>query len=79
MCMHLIGLMTQATTLQQLDEVVVSASVVLSSPSSGENVEKHFHNLQKELTSTAQPVIKDSDVIDEDFEVSYPFVATFGI
>lgn len=36
-CMHVFGLMTQATTLKQLDEVVVSATVVLSTPSSGEN------------------------------------------
>lgn len=64
--------MTQATTLKQLDEVVVSATVVLSSPSSGENVEKHFQNLQTLLTSTEQPVINDSNITEEDFVVGYP-------
>jgi len=74
LCMHLLGLMTQATTLEQLDEVVVSAAVVLSSPSSGDNVEKHFHNLQTLLTSSAELVMKDSNITDEDFDVSYPLV-----
>lgn len=65
--------MTQATTLKQLDEVVTSATVVFSSTSSGENVEKHFQNLQTLLTSTAQPVINDSDITAEDFAVGFPF------
>lgn len=70
--MHVLGLMTQATTLKELDEVVVSATVVFSSPASDENVEKHFQNLQALLTSTAQPVINDTDITEEDFVVGYP-------
>ena len=44
---------------EQLDEVVVSATVLFSSPRSGENVEKHFQNLQTLLTAATQPAIDD--------------------
>ncbi|KAF3833238.1 hypothetical protein F7725_026903 [Dissostichus mawsoni] len=67
MCMHVFGLMTQATTLKELDQVVVSATVLLASPCSGENVEKHFKDLQTLLTAVAQPVIDDSGIAEEDF------------
>lgn len=70
--MHVFGLMTQATTLKQLDELVVSATVVLSSPCSGDNVEKHFQNLQALLTAAVQPVIDDSGIAEEDFVVGNP-------
>ncbi|KAM8725208.1 uncharacterized protein AB9X84_002076 [Acanthopagrus schlegelii] len=66
LCMHVLGLMTQATTLKELEEVVVSATVVFSSPASHENVEKYFQNLQVLLTSTAPPVVKDIDTTEED-------------
>ncbi|KAJ4918228.1 hypothetical protein JOQ06_010007 [Pogonophryne albipinna] len=67
LCMHVFGLMTQATTLKELDQVVVSATVLLASPCSGENVEKHFKDLQTLLTAVAQPVIDDSGIAEEDF------------
>ena len=68
--MHVFGVMTQATTQKQLDEVVVSATVLFSSPRSGENVEKHFQNLQTLLTAATQPAIDDSSIAQEDFVVS---------
>ena len=40
--MHVFGLMTRASTLKELDEVVISANMVFSSSHSGQNVEKHF-------------------------------------
>ncbi|KAK1899355.1 120.7 kDa protein in NOF-FB transposable element [Dissostichus eleginoides] len=67
LCMHVFGLMTQATTLKELDQVVVSATVLLASPCGGENVEKHFKDLQTLLTAVAQPVIDDSGIAEEDF------------
>lgn len=71
--MHVFGLMTQATTLKQLDEVLGSATVVFSSPRSGENVEKHFQkmlrNIQTLLTAASQPVIDESCIAEEDFVV----------
>lgn len=66
--MHVFGLMTQATTLKQL-EVLGSATVVFSSPRSGENVEKHFQNIQTLLTAASQPVIDESCIAEEDFVV----------
>lgn len=51
---------------------VVSATVPLSSPCSGENVEKHFLNLQTLLTAAVQPVIDESGIAEEDFVVGNP-------
>lgn len=74
--MHVFGLLTQATTLKQL-EVLGSATVVFSSPRSGENVEKHFQkmlrNIQKLLTAASQPVIDESCIAEEDFVVGNLF------
>lgn len=67
--MHVFGLLTQATTLKQLDEVLGSATVVFSSPRSGENVERHFQNIQTLLTAASQPVIDESCIAEEDFVV----------
>lgn len=66
--MHVFGLLTQATTLKQL-EVLGSATVVFSSPRSGENVERHFQNIQTLLTAASQPVIDESCIAEEDFVV----------
>lgn len=65
--------MTQATTLKQLDEVLGSATVVFSSPRSGENVERHFQNIQTLLTAASQPVIDESCIAEEDFVVGNLF------
>ncbi len=46
LAMHVFGLFTTASTLEQLDDMVQSAAVVFGSPASAANVEKHFHNLQ---------------------------------
>ncbi|KAL7370450.1 hypothetical protein ABVT39_000967 [Epinephelus coioides] len=46
LAMHIFGLFTTASTLEELDEMVQSAAVVFNSPSSAANVEKHFQNLQ---------------------------------
>lgn len=50
LAMHIFGLFTTASTLEDLDDMVQSAAVVFSSPSNGKNVEKHFNNLQSWLT-----------------------------
>ena len=72
LAMHVFGLMTQATTLKQFDEVVVSATVLFSSPCSGENVDRHFQNIQVLLTAAPQPVADESAITAEDFEVCNP-------
>lgn len=50
--MHSFGALTTASTLQELDDMLQSAAVVFSSPCSGQNVEKHFKNLQLWLQKT---------------------------
>ncbi len=50
--MHSFGALTTASSLQELDDMVKSAAVVFSSPCSGQNVEKHFKNLQLWLQKT---------------------------
>lgn len=67
--MHLFGLMTQAFTLLELDEIIISANMVFSSSHSGENVEKHFENLQVLLTK-AGPCVEDESIATVDYEVS---------
>lgn len=67
--MHVFGLMTQASTLRELDEIIISANMVFSSSNSGEKVEKHFQNLQVLLTK-AGPCEEDESIATEDYEVS---------
>lgn len=69
--MHVFGVMTRASTLKELNEVVISANVVFSSSHSGQNVEKHFKNLQILLTK-AGPCAEDTSIKEENYEVSFP-------
>ncbi|KAJ4930319.1 hypothetical protein JOQ06_019323 [Pogonophryne albipinna] len=66
LAMHVSGLMTQATTMSELDEVVTSAVVVFSSSHSDRNVGKHFKNLQRLLTNSAQSDLDDSSIVEQD-------------
>ncbi|XP_034549947.1 uncharacterized protein LOC117820325 [Notolabrus celidotus] len=65
--MHVLGLLTTATSLEVLDGLVESTAVVFSSPSSGENVEKHFQNLQLWLQRATLPV-EESDKSEKSTE-----------
>ncbi|KAE8291902.1 hypothetical protein D5F01_LYC09263 [Larimichthys crocea] len=65
--MHVFGVMTRASTLKELNEVVISANVVFSSSHSGQNVEKHFKNLQMLLTK-AGPCAEDTSIKEENYE-----------
>lgn len=47
--MHVFGLLTSATTLAEMEDILISMAIVFSSPKSGENVEKHFLNLQYKM------------------------------
>ncbi|KAF0033573.1 hypothetical protein F2P81_013639 [Scophthalmus maximus] len=49
LAMHIFGLLTTASSLEDLDDMVQSTAVVFSSPSSGVNVEKLLNNLQRWL------------------------------
>lgn len=70
--MHIFGLFTTASTLEELDDMVKSAAVVLSSPSSGAHVEKHFKNLQSLLTKKGVHIdeTEKSKISSEDLKVN---------
>ena len=70
--MHTFGLLTSAKSLCDLDDMLESAAVVFSSPSSGANVEKHFANLQswlKRKGTQIEETVK-SEINAEDLKVS---------
>ncbi|KAK7130483.1 hypothetical protein R3I93_019973 [Phoxinus phoxinus] len=66
--MHLFGLLTSAATLMEMDDIITSMAVLFSSPQSGENVEKHFQNLQNRLQTIG--FHESSDHADNDFEIT---------
>ena len=72
LAMHVFGLMAQATTLNELDDIVRSTTVVFSSSCSGQEVEKHFHNLQT-LTRAGPPEIDERGTEEENFVVGNQF------
>lgn len=69
--MHVVGLLSTATSIQQLHEMVQSAAVVFSSVSSDVKVETHFKNLQTMLLQIGdlKQETVDDDVMDEHLEV----------
>lgn len=71
--MHVFGLMTQATTLHELDDIVRSTTVVFSSLCSGQEVEKHFQNLQQILTRAGPPEIDENTIEEENYVVGDKF------
>lgn len=50
LAMYIFGLMTQTTTMAELEKIVESCAVLFASPKRGENVDKHFNTLQQRLT-----------------------------
>ncbi len=66
--MHVFGLLTSAATMVEMEDILISMTVVFSSPQSGDNVEKHFCNLQNKMLNIG--ISEDMTVItDEDVEV----------
>lgn len=65
--MHLFGLLTSAATLMEMDDIITSMTVLFSSPQSGENVEKHFQNLQNSMQTIS--FYEGSDRAENDLEV----------
>ncbi|KAL6485159.1 hypothetical protein MHYP_G00072040 [Metynnis hypsauchen] len=64
--MHVIGLLTSANSMVELEEMVTSATVVISSPCVGENVEKHFQNIKTMLAFLGDLYLVESKVSAED-------------
>ncbi|KAF4116672.1 hypothetical protein G5714_004161 [Onychostoma macrolepis] len=59
LAMHVLGLLTTASSLVEFDEMLTSCTVVFSSPCSSENVEKHFNNIQTLLTTIGESAVDD--------------------
>jgi len=67
--MHTFGLLACASTLKQMDEVILSATVVFCSPCSGDNVEKHYKNLLVLMEQVGTLDIDDQNITAEDYKV----------
>lgn len=67
--MHVFGLLTTASSIVEFDEMLLSCTVVFSSPCSSENIEKHFNNIQTLLTNIGESAADDSNIVSEDLEV----------
>lgn len=67
--MHVFGLLTTASSSVEFDEMLLSCTVVFSSPCSSENVEKHFNNIQTLLTNIGESAADHSNIVSEDLEV----------
>ncbi|RXN32919.1 hypothetical protein ROHU_004440 [Labeo rohita] len=65
--MHLFGLLTSAATLMEMDDIIISMTVVFSSSHSGDNVQKHFQNLQNRMERMG--MYEGSYCGDNDFQV----------
>ena len=67
--MHVFGMLTSASSIAELDEMLLSCTVIFSSPCSSENVEKHFNNIQTMLTNIGDSTVDDSSIVPEELEV----------
>lgn len=68
--MHTIGVFTTATSLNDLDDMVKSATVIFDSPSTGKKVEKHFRNLQLWMQKYKDDIDVKVSNADENLEVN---------
>ncbi|KAK7877304.1 hypothetical protein WMY93_031996, partial [Mugilogobius chulae] len=50
LCMHIVGALSQKNDLRSIDELIISSAVVFCSQCTGENVDKHFNNINKILS-----------------------------
>ncbi|RXN14620.1 hypothetical protein ROHU_028583 [Labeo rohita] len=66
--MHTFGLLACSTSLKQMDEVLLSATVVFSSPCSGDNVEKHYNNLVVLMQQVGKLEIEEQNIVAEDYK-----------
>jgi len=69
LAMHIFGLLTTASSIVEFDEMLLSCTVIFSSPCSSENAEKRFNNIQTLLTSSGESAFDDSSIVPEDLEV----------
>lgn len=77
LAMHIFGLLTTASSLAEFDEMLLSCTVIFSSPCSSKNVEKHFNNIQTLLTSIGESAVDDNSIVPEDLEVHSKHIKTW--
>lgn len=69
LAMHIFGLLASCASLPEMDNIIVSATVQFSSPCSGKNVDKHFHNLQQLMLTKGTFNMEKQKIIEEDDKV----------
>lgn len=69
LAMHIIGLLACSASLKQMDEVVLSATVLFCSPATGHNVTKHYKNLQVLMQQMGTMDVEEQNIIAEDYKV----------
>lgn len=67
--MHTFGLLACSTNLKQMDEVLLSATVVFCSPCSGDNVAKHYNNLLVLMQQVGTLEVEEQNIVAEDYKV----------
>ncbi|XP_026118826.1 uncharacterized protein LOC113098063 [Carassius auratus] len=66
--MHTFGLLACSTNLKQMDEVLLSATVVFCSPCSGDNVAKHYNNLVVLMQQVGKLEFEEENIAAEDYK-----------
>ena len=69
LAMHIFGLLACSTTLKEMDEVILSATVLFCSPCTGDNVSKHYSNLQVLMQQMGTFEVEEEKIVAEDYKV----------
>lgn len=67
--MHIFGLLACSSTLKEMDDVLLSATVLFCSRFSGPNVVKHYKNLKVLMKQRGTINVAEKDIIAEDYKV----------
>lgn len=69
LAIHVFVLLTYTSSIGEFDEVLLSCTVIFSSPCSSGGFEKHLNNIQAKLTTIGDSTVNDSSIVAEDLEV----------
>ncbi len=69
LAMHIFGLLACCSTLKEMDEVLLSSTVLFCSLCNGPNVAKHYNNLQLLMQQSGTFELDDKNIIAEDYKV----------
>lgn len=69
LAMHIFGLLACCSTLKEMDEVLLSSTVLFCSLCNGPNVAKHYNNLQLLMQQRGTFELDDKNIIAEDYKV----------